>query len=312
VLLVQEGNDWHVFAVGSNNVFHHFEAGSSLDNPLTLNYAGSLGNTLADPKNIQLVKSGSIWSGIIVNNAGQNLSILSFPQGCSTGIQSSTFASPTTITYPPGTNGYQTYELREIVNDTVFIYTDSVMVDILPPKAYFGFNNTCSGTPVEFFDSSEVCFGAISSWSWDFGDGNTSSEVNPTHTFADNMNGHTVTLTVTSALGCTDVYSVFIPYKEDGVVLYVPNTFTPDGDENNQLFAPVFTSGFDPYSFEITVYNRWGETVWVSNDATVGWDGTYGLGGRDAQQGVYTWKITYKEIETDRRATVTGHVLLIR
>lgn len=207
VLLVQEGNDWHVFAVGSNNVFHHFEAGSSLDNPLTLNYAGSLGNTLADPKNIQLVKSGSIWSGIIVNNAGQNLSILSFPQGCSTGIQSSTFASPTTITYPPGTNGYQTYELREIVNDTVFIYTDSVMVDILPPKAYFGFNNTCSGTPVEFFDSSEVCFGAISSWSWDFGDGNNSILQNPTHTYS-SSGTYTVTLTCTSTGGQSNTLSI--------------------------------------------------------------------------------------------------------
>jgi gliding motility-associated-like protein len=179
------------------------------------------------------------------------------------------------------------------------------------PVAYFTMN------PYRFTQSVEtVTFTNGSTGSdtylWDFGDGNTSTEINPSHTFGNNSNGHTVTLTAISALGCTDVYSVFIPFKEDGVVLYVPNTFTPDGDEFNQTFLPVFTSGFDPFSYEISVYNRWGETVWVSNDATVGWDGSYGLDGRDAQQGVYTWKITYKEIETDKRAFVTGHILLLR
>lgn len=179
------------------------------------------------------------------------------------------------------------------------------------PNAFFSMNPSRFSQVVETVTFSNGSTGG-NSYFWDFGDGSTSVEENPSHTFGNNNNGHTVTLTVTSALGCTDVYSVFIPFKEDGVVLYVPNTFTPDGDENNQVFTPVFTSGFDPYSYEITIYNRWGETVWVSNDASVGWDGTYGLGGRDAQQGVYTWKITYKEIETDKRGIVTGHVLLIR
>ncbi|MBU3658702.1 MAG: T9SS type B sorting domain-containing protein [Flavobacteriales bacterium] len=179
------------------------------------------------------------------------------------------------------------------------------------PNAYFTMNPNKFSQVVETVTFSNASTGG-NTYFWDFGDGNTSTEINPSHTFGNNNNGHTVTLTVTSALGCTDVYSVFIPYKEDGVILYVPNTFTPDGDEFNQVFTPVFTSGFDPFSYEITIYNRWGETVWVSKDASVGWDGTYGLGGRDAQQGVYTWKITFKEIETDKRATVTGHILLIR
>ncbi len=179
------------------------------------------------------------------------------------------------------------------------------------PNAFFSMNPSKFSKVVETVTFSNGSTGG-NSYFWDFGDGSTSVEENPSHTFGNNNNGHTVTMTVTSTLGCTDVYSVFIPFKEDGVVLYVPNTFTPDGDEFNQVFTPVFTSGFDPYSYEITIYNRWGETVWVSNDATVGWEGTYGLGGRDAQQGVYTWKITYKEIETDKRGIVTGQVLLMR
>ena len=179
------------------------------------------------------------------------------------------------------------------------------------PIASFSLNPARFTQVVETVSFSNSSTGG-NAYFWDFGDGNTSTDINPTHTFGNNNEGHTVTLTVTSALGCTDTYSVFIPYKEDGVVLYVPNTFTPDGDEFNQIFLPIFTSGFDPFSYEITIYNRWGETVWVSKDAKVGWDGTYGLGGRYAQQGVYTWKIAYKEIETDKRGVVTGYVLLMR
>jgi gliding motility-associated-like protein len=62
----------------------------------------------------------------------------------------------------------------------------------------------------------------------------------------------------------------------------VPNTFTPDADEHNQLFTPVFTSGFSPDNFEMTIFNRWGELVWQSFDHTEGWDGSFGLKGLNA------------------------------
>jgi len=179
------------------------------------------------------------------------------------------------------------------------------------PNAGFTLNPPYFSQVVQNVTFSNTSVGA-NSYFWDFGDGSVSTEINPNHTFANNSGGHTITLTVTSALGCSDTYTVYIPYKEEGIILYVPNTFTPDGDEFNQVFKPVFTSGFDPFSYELTIYNRWGETVWVSKDASVGWDGSYGAQGRDVQQGVYTWKITYKEIETDKRETLTGHVLLMK
>ena len=228
-------------------------------------------------------------------------------------IDNTTIGNSSTLNYTLSQPGCYEVTLSGIgSNGCPATATQTSAICVSPtPVAYFTMN------PYRFTQSVEtVTFTNGSTGSdtyvWDFGDGNTSTEINPSHTFGNNSNGHTVTLTAISNLGCTDVYSVFIPFKEDGVVLYVPNTFTPDGDEFNQTFLPVFTSGFDPFSYEITVYNRWGETVWVSNDATVGWDGSYGLGGRDAQQGVYTWKITYKEIETDKRAFVTGHILLLR
>ena len=41
-------------------------------------------------------------------------------------------------------------------------------------------------------------------------------------------------------------------------LIYIPNSFTPDGDEHNNIWKPVFTSGVDPYDFKLEIYNRWG------------------------------------------------------
>ena len=80
----------------------------------------------------------------------------------------------------------------------------------------------------------------------------------------------------------------------------------------NQTFTPVFTSGFDINQFTMSIYNRWGEIVFQSKDASIGWDGSYGINGRKAQDGVYTYHIVYKIPQVDDRRVLTGHVTLIR
>ena len=90
----------------------------------------------------------------------------------------------------------------------------------------------------------------------------------------------------------------------------MPNSFTPDGDEFNQTFQPVFTSGFDPYDFQIEIYNRWGELIFESRDATIGWDGTYN--GRYVMEGIYAWKLTFGNEVNDARYTDYGHVTILK
>jgi gliding motility-associated-like protein len=82
----------------------------------------------------------------------------------------------------------------------------------------------------------------------------------------------------------------------------------------NQTFKPVFTSGFDPYDYNLFIYNRWGELIFESKDANFGWDGTYGIGGQNlkVQDGAYTWKIEFKTLQSDERKRVTGHVNLLK
>jgi len=93
-------------------------------------------------------------------------------------------------------------------------------------------------------------------------------------------------------------------------LIFIPNTFTPDGNEVNNEWGPVFTSGYDPYRFELLIFNRWGNTIWESHNPSAKWDGTYD--GKKCQDGVYFWMITYGVEGTDERKSIHGHLTIIR
>jgi gliding motility-associated-like protein len=148
-------------------------------------------------------------------------------------------------------------------------------------------------------------------YSWQFGDGQSSSEYSPTHAYSNANEGMNVILTATSSFGCVGTATVFIPFKEEGD-FYVPNSFTPDEDEFNQNWLPIFTKGFDPFNFNVFIFDRWGEIVWENHDYQRGWDGTYGEKGGKAPDGVYIWRIEYKPVENDKKIVVMGHLTLMR
>lgn len=147
------------------------------------------------------------------------------------------------------------------------------------------------------------------SYFWTFGDGENSSLENPSHSFPQVPGNYTVTLTVTSLNGCTDSASLIITVK-DNKIIYVPNTFTPDGDEFNNVFAPVITAGYDTQNYSFTIFDRWGETVFESHDVNRGWDGTYM--GKLVPAGIYTWTIRIKSLDDDRYEVFTGHLNMMR
>ena len=146
---------------------------------------------------------------------------------------------------------------------------------------------------------------------WDFGNGSSSDMENPSQNFNVSDNGYQVVLTAYNNEGCSDTYSISLVSNEVGTV-FVPNTFTPDGDEHNQEFAPTTIPGLKLFSYSMKIYNRWGEQVFESNNINFGWDGTYGPGAKQAQEGVYIWKITYHDQNSNERKEMTGHVTLLR
>jgi gliding motility-associated-like protein len=91
---------------------------------------------------------------------------------------------------------------------------------------------------------------------------------------------------------------------------YVPNTFTPDGDENNNVFEPIVFAGVDNDDISFEIYNRWGEMIYKTSDPTEGWDGTYK--GQKCPEGTYGWVLRLGLTESDEVKIVNGAVNLIR
>jgi gliding motility-associated-like protein len=152
------------------------------------------------------------------------------------------------------------------------------------------------------------------SYVWNFGDYSpTDNTEDPLHDYAGNeLGNYIVSLIATTPFGCIDTAQGMIVMRED-LLYYVPNSFTPDGDDFNETFTPIFFSGFETDDYHLTVFNRWGEIVFESYNWEIGWDGTYGSN-KDfaAQQGTYIWKIEFKTTWKDERKRITGHVNLIR
>jgi gliding motility-associated-like protein len=91
----------------------------------------------------------------------------------------------------------------------------------------------------------------------------------------------------------------------------IPNAFTPDGDQINDVFRPVLYFPTVDYHFEI--FNRWGQRVFGTTDPQQGWDGKYS--GLDAPSDVYVWMLRYTEVrdENTRQArSRKGDLQLLR
>tara|TARA_R110002020_G_scaffold328579_2_gene544539 strand:+ start:767 stop:3739 length:2973 start_codon:yes stop_codon:yes gene_type:complete len=145
------------------------------------------------------------------------------------------------------------------------------------------------------------------SYSWDFGDGNTSSEKDPIHQYSIPGN-YSVSMEVRDLLGCVKEISKSL--KVTGVqYIRMPDAFTPNGDGRNDYYYPVFNQ---LQTLEIWIFNRWGEIVFYSKSLEAqGWDGNFK--GKEAPTGTYVYKVQYRN-ESDAKTlkNLSGSFLLIK
>jgi gliding motility-associated-like protein len=136
--------------------------------------------------------------------------------------------------------------------------------------------------------------------------GEISTEKNPNHFYITSGQKYP-RLIVTNEFGCMDT-SYQSLYVEPFTV-FIPNTFTPDGDEFNNILKPIIYLTVTSWDFRI--YDRLGELLFVSNDPAYGWDGTYG--GKIVQDDTYTYVLTYFSCDTNSAEhVITGHVNVLR
>ncbi|MNU48413.1 Microbial collagenase precursor [compost metagenome] len=176
-------------------------------------------------------------------------------------------------------------------------------------------NFNISPNPTTIFETNVVLNNSSStdvvnySWFIQGGTPSTSSLENPNVDLPEGVVGnYNVTLIVTNEHGCVDSVTKIAQVLSD-VILYAPNTFTPDGDEFNQLWF-LHIDGIDIYQFDLKIFNRWGEVIWESHDPKGAWDGTYQ--GVIVPYGGYTWVLETKELVSDKKYTFNGHINVIR
>src|SRR5690554_1221653 len=134
---------------------------------------------------------------------------------------------------------------------------------------------------------------------------------NPEYEFPAEPGYHIIRLIAYTDEGCYDTTYNVVEIL-DKLIFYVPNTFTPDGNNFNDHFLPVFTSGYDAEDYNMVIFNRWGERIFETNEVHFGWNGRDIRTGQEAIPGTYIWKIEFRESTTDKRHIENGHVNLLR
>ncbi|MDQ3536742.1 MAG: PKD domain-containing protein [Bacteroidota bacterium] len=182
------------------------------------------------------------------------------------------------------------------------------------PRAVFQVRPTTVYLPGKPVYTANTSINAVT-YLWDFGDGTTSTEFEPTHIYKE-VGVYDISLTVTNIDGCSNTFILRSAVKvEDGADLKVPNAFTPNhsGPSGsggtggvNDIFMPI-TEGV--VEFNMIIFNRWGEMLFESRNINDGWDGYFK--GKLCKQDVYVYKIFVKFIDGET-ATRIGDVTLLR
>jgi gliding motility-associated-like protein len=192
-------------------------------------------------------------------------------------------------------------QIIEVYENPNAVFTVSPSVVFIPDE------------PVLLFNLSNFA----SSYSWDFGDGGTSTDQNPQH-FYTQPGFYDIQLVASTENNCTDTFRIIsaVEAKAEGGIK-IPNAFTPNiggsnggevipGNLDNDVFHPILY-GVDKY--ELNIFNKWGELLFISTDIKIGWDGYY----RDelCQQDVYVYKIQVTYIDGTSDSFV-GDLTLLR
>lgn len=114
------------------------------------------------------------------------------------------------------------------------------------------------------------------------------------------------TITATNSEGCTTATTATVDIQIE-YTFYIPNTFTPNKDEMNEIFKPLATHIHD---FKMYIFDRWGLKIFETDDLENGWDGTY-KGGK-CQEDVYVWKVEFVDDPSNHAHKKAGTVNIVR
>ena len=185
-------------------------------------------------------------------------------------------------------NNSQQYDIKLLIRTNKGC-TDSLIklinIDLNPIADYSFYTSN----PIDF--DSLVYFTNLSentiSFKWSFGDSSFSELANPVHIYQ-NSGVFDVQLTVSDSNLCIDSVIKQIAIKLN-FNFYIPNSFTPNGNLINDSFGPVGDIFRNCKRYKFSIYNRWGERIFYSNNIAKKWNG------ENAQSGLYLWHLEIED-----------------
>jgi len=188
--------------------------------------------------------------------------------------------------------------------------TDTVLsdyIEVFPlPYANFELDPEVVNLLSAEINFTDLSAGNLASWDWNFGDGNSSTTQNPEHLYQD-TGTYTINLLVTTINGCTDETQRQLIVEPD-FMFYVPNAYTPNSDSKNDGFRG-YGEGIDWDTYKMSIFNRWGELIYYTEDINDPWYGIYK--GAPVELAVYVWKISLSDLKGNEH-DYYGHVTLVR
>ncbi len=209
-----------------------------------------------------------------------------------------TFSGQNYMVAPAGLTTYAV-QVKDSCGNTI---SDAVVVNIAQVKADFTF---------EYLDDNAVSFVNQSlsnqslQYTWNFGDSSpTETTTNPIHTFS-SLELYYTQLTAITPEGCKDMVSYPLPPPYE---LWIPDAFTPG--EGDKLNAEFMAYGVGVAKFNMSIFNRWGNKIYETQNIQQGWDGTYN--GKPCPEDVYVYIIDATGVDTKKKTNKTGRITLIR
>ena len=144
-------------------------------------------------------------------------------------------------------------------------------------------------TEVEFTNESTNA----NSYFWDFGDNTSSTDENPIHDFPIHEPGTYLVTLIASNDECSDSESITIIVEYPNAIYEVPNVFSPNNDGQNDVFKLIDPANIK--EFTVVILNRWGNVVFEDNDYQFEWNGNVKNGNTQCSEGVYFYKMDFKD-----------------
>ncbi len=148
-------------------------------------------------------------------------------------------------------------------------------------------------------------------YEWTFSGLGESAEENPVFTFPNERSENFyVCLDAANNYGCRDTSCRSI-YMDAEYAVFAPGAFTPDGDGDNDAWKPL-VRGFDTSIYELSIFNRWGDRVFFTNNPDEPWTGGVMDGGFFGQNEVYNWRLKLRVDYSADELYFDGSIVLIR